>query len=99
SAAAGALDDPLLSYANAPPTLDSGLDQRVEVSQQFPWPGTLDARKAVARYAAAAAEQDLAALKLEVVALARAAYAQWRFVRDALDIHHATRALLYELIA
>lgn len=99
SAGAGALDDPLLSYANAPPTLDSGLDQRVEVSQQFPWPGTLDARKAVARYAAAAAEQDLAALKLEVVALARSAHAQWRFVHDALDIHHATRALLDELIA
>jgi outer membrane protein, heavy metal efflux system len=99
SVAAGALDDPMLSYANAPRTLDSGLDQRVEVSQKFPWPGTLDARKAVSRHRAAAAGENLAALRLEVVAQTRAALAQWRFIKEALDIHGATQALVEESIA
>lgn len=100
SAPAGALDDPLLSYQTAPRTLDSGgLDQRIEVRQRFPWPGTLAARAAVARHEAAAAQADLEELRLEVAAQARSALAQWRFVHEALAIHQATRALLEELIA
>ena len=36
---AGSLDDPMLSYATAPRTVDSGrLNQRVEFSQRIPWP-------------------------------------------------------------
>jgi len=100
SAPAGALDDPLLGYQTAPRTLDSGgLDQRIEVRQRFPWPGTLAARAAVARHEAAAAQGDLEEFRLEVAAQARSALAQWRFVQEALAIHRATRALLEELIA
>lgn len=100
SAPAGALDDPMLSYQTAPRTLDSGgLDQRLEVRQRFPWPGTLAAREAVARHETAAAQGDLEELRLEVAAQARSAHAQWRFVHEALVIHQATRALLEELIA
>jgi outer membrane protein TolC len=97
---AGSLDDPMLSYATAPRTAGSGrLNQRVELSQPFPWPGTLGAREQVARHEAAAAEGDLEALQLRVITRTRAAHAEWRFVHEALDIYHATLALLDELIA
>jgi outer membrane protein, heavy metal efflux system len=98
---AGSLDDPMLSYAAAPLTAgtDGGLDQKVDFSQKFPWPGTLAAREAAARYEAVAADRDVDALRLRVVAQARAAYAEWYFVHAALEIHHATKALLEDLIA
>lgn len=97
---AGSLDDPMLSYGAAPRTAGSGrLNQRFEFSQRIPWPGTLNARENVARYEAAAAGEDLEALKLEVVAQTRSAHAQWRFVHEALVIHHETQTLLDELIA
>lgn len=99
SAAAGALDDPILSYGAAPQTLGSGLEQRIEIGQKFPWPGTLDASAAVARHAAAATAGDLESLRLDVIAQAKTALAEWRFVAEALEIHHATRALLDELTA
>ncbi|MCZ6658150.1 MAG: TolC family protein [Gammaproteobacteria bacterium] len=97
---AGSLDDPMLSYGVAPLTAneDRGLNQKIDFSQKIPWPGTLAAREAAARYDALAADRDVDALKLRVVAQAKAAYAEWRFVHSALDIHHATQALLDELI-
>ncbi len=98
---AGALDDPILSYGVAPLTAngDRGLNQKVDFSQRIPWPGTLAAREAAARFEALAADRDVDALRLRVIAQAKAAYAEWRFVHSALDIHHATQALLDELIA
>lgn len=97
---AGSLDDPTLSYGTAPRTAGSGrFNQRVEFSQRIPWPGTLDAHEDVARYEAAAAESELESLQLDVIAQARSAHAQWRFVHEALVIHHETQALLDELIA
>lgn len=98
---AGSLDDPMVSYAMAPLTgdADRGLNQRVDFSQKIPWPGTLAAREAAARYDALAADRDVDALRLRVIAQAKAAYAEWRFVHVALDINRATQALLDELIA
>lgn len=98
---AGSLDDPMLSYGAAPLTAgaDRGLNQRVDISQKIPWPGTLAARESVARFEAVAAERDFDSLRLQIIARAKSAYAEWRFVDSALDIHHATRALLDELVA
>lgn len=98
---AGSLDDPVLSYGAAPLTAsgDRGLNQRIDFSQRIPWPGTLAAREAAARYDAVAADRDVNALRLRVIAQAKAAYAEWHYVHAALDIHHATQALLEELIA
>lgn len=98
---AGSLDDPMLSYGVAPLTAgsDRGLNQRVDFNQKIPWPGTLAARESAARYDAMAAERDVDALRLRVIAQAKAAYAEWYFVHAALDIHHATQALLDELVA
>jgi len=45
---AGSLDDPMFRYAVAPLTADAdrGLNQVLDFSQRFPWPGTLAAREA-----------------------------------------------------
>ena len=98
---AGALDDPMLSYGAAPGTANSnrGLNQRLDFSQKIPWPGTLAAREAAARHEAVAADRDVEALRLQVVARAKSAYAEWRFVDEGVAIHHATQALLDDLIA
>ena len=98
---AGSLDDPMLSYGVAPLTAgtNGGLTQNVDISQKFPWPGTLAARESAARFEAVAAERDVDVLRLQIVAQAKSAYAEWRFVDSALEIYHATQALLDELIA
>lgn len=98
---AGSLDDPTLSYAAAPRTAgsDQGLNQRTEISQKLPWPGTLAAREARARYEAEAIERDADMLRLNIEALAKSAYAEWRYVAHALEVHEATHTLLEELIS
>lgn len=97
---AGALDDPMLSYGIAPLTHDSsrGINQRFDFSQKIPWPGTLGARKALARHDASAASSSIDMLRLRVIAQTKSAYAEWRFIYEALIIHHAIQALLDELI-
>ena len=98
---AGSLDDPMLSYGVAPLTAgaDRSLNQSVDVSQKIPWPGTLAARESAARFEAVAAGRNVDSLRLELIARAKSAYAEWRFIDVALDIHHETRALLDELLA
>jgi outer membrane protein TolC len=98
---AGSLDDPMLSYAVAPLTAggDQSLNQSVDFSQKIPWPGTLAARESTARFEAIAAERDADSLRLRVTAQAKSAHAEWWFIDSALDIHHATRAQLDDLIA
>jgi outer membrane protein TolC len=96
---AGSLEDPMLSVSSAPRTFGSasGPTGDVEVSQALPWWGTLDARKQVARTEAEAADHDLKALRLRLMATARGAFADWAFVHQALEINTANQALLAEL--
>ena len=97
---AGSLDDPVFSYAFAPRTFGregQGLNQKIEVSQNIPWPGTLAAREQAARLSALAANESVDALRLHVAALAKSAYAEWYFTHRAMDIHEATDILLEEL--
>ena len=98
---AGSLDDPTLGYAVAPLTAnaDRSLSQKFEFSQKIPWPGTLAAREEAARHEAVSADRNVDALRLRVIAQAKSAYAEWRFVDEGLRIHYATHALLNELIA
>ncbi|MEX2496366.1 MAG: TolC family protein [Woeseia sp.] len=98
---AGSLDDPMLSYGVAPLTAgaDRSLNQKFDISQKIPWPGTLAAREDAARYDALVAERDVDALRLQVVARAKSAHAEWQFIAAAMDTHHDTRSLLDELIA
>ena len=96
---AGALDDPMLSVSAAPRTfgLAGGPSGDIEVSQSFPWWGTLDARREVARADAEARGQDLDALRLRLAALARGAFADWVYVHRALEINNANLSVLNEL--
>ena len=97
---AGSIDDPVFSYALAPRTFGSegqGLNQKIELSQSIPWPGTLAAREQAARSSAMAANESVNALRLHVAALARSAYAEWYFTHQALEIHNSTHELLDEL--
>ncbi len=96
---AGALDDPMLSYTLAPRTIGAGerYQQGIDLSQEIPWPGTLGLREGVARSEAAAAGQDLADLRLEIIAAVQAGFAEWYYVHRALAINEANRDLLIEL--
>ncbi len=98
---AGSLDDPIMSYALAPLTVggNRSLNQRFDLKQKIPWPGTLAARESAAQHEANAAELDIDRLRLRVVAQAKAAYAEWHFVHSAIQIHHSTQNLLDELIS
>jgi cobalt-zinc-cadmium efflux system outer membrane protein len=98
---AGSLADPTLGYAVAPLTAnaDRSLNQQLAFSQELPWPGILAAREAAARHEAVAASRDTDALRLRIVAQAKSAHAEWRFVHEGLAIYRATRELLDELIA
>ena len=98
--AAGSLDDPVFSYAFAPRTFGregQGLNQKIELSQSIPWPGTLAAREQAARSSAMAANESVDTMRLHVAALARSAYAEWYFTHRAMDIHESTDNLLQEL--
>jgi len=66
---AGSLDDPILGYGVAPLTAndDRSLNQKFDISQKIPWPGTLAARESAARYDALAADRDVDALQLRVI--------------------------------
>jgi outer membrane protein TolC len=96
---AGSLDDPMLSVSAAPRTFGAtgGPNGDVEVSQSFPWWGTLDARREVARADAEARGEDFDALRLRLAALARGAFADWVYVHRALEINDANLSVLTEL--
>ncbi|MBA3562592.1 MAG: TolC family protein [Gammaproteobacteria bacterium] len=103
---AGALEDPTLTYGVAPQTVGGfrtpggdyrGPNQRIEISQALPWPGKLDLRAEAARLEADAAGEDVEALRLDLAAAAKSAFAEWHYVHRALDINAATQALVDEL--
>jgi cobalt-zinc-cadmium efflux system outer membrane protein len=99
---AGALDDPMVSYAIAPNTAGGprqGLNQNVQFSQKFPWPGTLDLRSSMATAEAESADQQVADLRLRLGARARAVYAQWYYVHRALAINAENTTLVTHLRA
>ena len=96
---AGALDDPMVSYAIAPETAGSYSlpNQNLQVSQAFPWPGTLYLRRKVAAAKAQSADEQVADLRLRLAANARADYAQWYYVHRALAINAQNQALVTRL--
>lgn len=97
---AGALDDPMVSYLIAPNTAgepNRGLNQNLQISQKFPWPGTLDLRSAVASAEAKSADEQVADTRLRLAAQARADFAQWYYVHRALAINAENLDLLTRL--
>lgn len=99
---AGILDDPTVSYALAPATTTNSsvnTGQRIEISQSLPWPGKLAAQEEAARQRAMAARESRAQQRLEVVTAAKAAFAEWYFVHQALRLNRENRQLLEDLRA
>ena len=96
---AGALDDPMLTYAGAPKTAGGprGFQERVELSQSLPWPGKLGLREDVARARAEGEEQSLADGRLTLKATTKSLFAEWAYIHRTLQIKHAHRDLLTEL--
>lgn len=105
---AGSLDDPQFSAGIAPHTIgglerdgreDRRANLRIEISQAIPWPGTLELRRSVAQHEGDAAIQNVAALRLRLVALTAADYAEWVYVHQALVINSRNQTLVNELRA
>ncbi len=96
---AGALDDPMISYAAAPETaaMPMGYRQSIQFSQAIPWPGVLNLRARAATAEAGSAEYQLADTRLRLAAKARAAYADWYYVHQALAINDADIKLVEHL--
>jgi outer membrane protein TolC len=98
---AGALDDPMVSYVVAPRTAGEYPlpNQNVQISQKLPWPGTLDLRSKAATAEAESAGQQVADLRLQLAARARAFYAEWYYVHRALAINAKNVTLVTHLRA
>jgi outer membrane protein TolC len=98
---AGALPDPLLSVGVMNLTLP-GFEFResdftevdVELSQEFPWPGTQGARTAVARAQASGSRAEAAMRRREVVVRTAELYYRLRYVVTARATLDRQRALL-----
>lgn len=87
---AGALDDPMLSSTLAPETLtDPGVDDgfNIQLSQRLPWPGKRGLRREAASHEAAAARQGIRTTRLDLIAEAKSAFADWYLVHAALRIN------------
>lgn len=97
---ASALDDPLVNYTEAPRTtvgFDQRINQSIQISQKFPWPGTLNLRAKAAAADADAAASQVVDVRLRLTARARATYAEWYYVHRALAIHADNSALVARL--
>jgi len=96
---AGALGDPMLTYAIAPNTIGSDINVRHigQLSQPLPWPGKRGLRRAAAAHRAQAAAQAVDAARLELLAVAHGSFAEWHYLHRAIAINAATESLLAEL--
>jgi len=96
---AGALADPMFTYAIAPATIGSDINTRhiAQLSQPLPWPGKRDLRESVAGHRAEAAVADLNITRLDLVASAQRSFAEWHFLHRAIDINTANLEILAEL--
>lgn len=97
---AGAWADPQLSFGlRNRPIDDFGTDQAmtmntVQLTQRFPWPGTLGFAQERARQLADASRLDAEEAEVALIARARAVYYQLAFVDRAIDVMNRTRGLL-----
>ncbi|MGH7526195.1 MAG: TolC family protein [Gemmatimonadales bacterium] len=98
---AGALPDPMLSLGIMNLTLprfafreSDFTEVDVELSQEFPWPGTLGARTGAARAEARGRESGVAVRRREIAVRTAALYYRLRYVAAARETLGRQRALL-----
>ena len=99
--AAGALPDPMLSVGVMNLTLprfafreSDFTEVDVELSQEFPWPGTLGARTSAARAEARGSESSVATRRREIRVRTAAMYYRLRYVAAARQTLQRQRSLL-----
>ncbi|MGR9099687.1 MAG: TolC family protein [Gammaproteobacteria bacterium] len=94
-----ALDDPSLSYALAPQTVNdaqSEFGQRIEISQKIPWPGQLRLLAEAAASEADAAGENVTATRLFLSSAAKSLFADWYYIHQAIKINRINQSLLIE---
>lgn len=93
---AGALPDPVLRVGWMDPfqSVHRYTWIPIGLEQEFPWPGTLGARTAVARAGHEAAAAELGAFRRALIAAVAAAYYRMRFLGTVLHAVRAQRRLL-----
>jgi len=91
-----ALDDPMARYAVAPFSIGSEapFGQRLELSQELPWPGRRRLRGDAALASAEAAHADVEALRLDLAEAAVQAFDDLYIAARALEINQHHRELL-----
>ncbi len=88
--AAGSLDDPMARYGVAPLSIasdDAPFGHEIEVAQRFPYPGTRKLRGEAAAAEAAAAEQGVEAVRLELATMASMLFDDYYLASRALAIN------------
>ena len=100
-APASALADPMLSYMMLPRSIGSDIGYRHggQISQAFPWPGKRDLHGLVAAQQRDVVREDQAITRLDVVAAAKTAFAEWHYLHRAIKINTANQQVVDELIA
>ncbi len=91
--------DPQFRYTMAPLTIGSNetsYGQRFELSQQIAWPGKLRLRGEVAEHQAHAQYENIAAVELMLASTAKALFADWYFIHQAIRINKINQALFDE---
>ncbi len=99
---AAALPDPRVEYALAPLSIGSqnvDYGQVLTVRQEFPFPGRLSLRSAVAIAEAAAAREDYGTVRLQLAVMAARLYDALYVVERALEINDEHQRLLEDLRA
>jgi len=99
---ARALADPTLSYSLAPATIASDsvdFGQVIEVSQRFPWPGTLQRQGEVALAVARATREDYATLRLRLALLASNLFDEYYVVERLLVLNEQDQQIIADIVA
>lgn len=99
--AAGALDDPMLSYSVAPDTLSGpqGRGEMIELSQKLPWPGKRRLRREAAEAKADAWQYQWQDTQVQLAREVRYGYADWATVYALLAINARHHELWRDFIA
>ncbi|MCE5187362.1 MAG: TolC family protein [Planctomycetaceae bacterium] len=83
---AKALPDPEVSFGQYVRQSDMQMESMVEVMQEFPWPGTLDARSRAAYAQAQAMAHSLESVRLDLYQKTKKEFYEFLYLQDAIAI-------------
>ena len=95
-----AVPEPTLSYGLAPASLGESLPgQSITLTEPLPWPQRLSQRSDIADFGADAAEADLTTSRLQLVADAKQAFAEYWLADGQLRVNAQLRTVVAQLDA